>query len=329
MEFTSYQIVSNNTASLNTGSYLNLVEYSMFVRGYVGDVWYGFSANDAIELGVWDLDNNLVGWQILNQSKSYNEISLSYTNTLNFPVGYSYKELKPDFTLYKNEKILVNPPEQLSSSFGILSGSYILTYNFTREMAGTSNNPLVIKDISPSRKELKLVPLNSSTLQYDTFCQKKVLISDIASLYILSLKDCPYSQIYSQISSLYSNEIATLRTLFFLVSDDATVQFFKNLYEDFIKYIVSSNGNSNLIRIQGIQTYFNNFLLSNANSIISFDDIDTYFVGVVSAIIERKFAPIGPSPSQKYIDAKAFVYDFFTKYYSYNKRTRLYYFRIK
>ena len=144
MEFTSYQIVSNNTASLNTGSYLNLVEYSMFVRGYVGDVWYGFSANDAIELGVWDLDNNLVGWQILNQSKSYNEISLSYTNTLNFPVGYSYKELKPDFTLYKNEKILVNPPEQLSSSFGILSGSYILTYNFTREMAGTSNNPLVI-----------------------------------------------------------------------------------------------------------------------------------------------------------------------------------------
>ena len=144
MEFTSYQLVGQNTASLNTGSYLNRVEYSLFTKGFASDLWYGFSSNDAIELGVWDRNENLLGWQTINQSKSYNAVTLSYTNTLNFPVTYSYLELNPDFTLYKNQKILVNPAEELSSSFHILSGSYFLTYNFVREMAGTITNPLVI-----------------------------------------------------------------------------------------------------------------------------------------------------------------------------------------
>ena len=78
---------------------------------------------------------------------------------------FSGKALSGD-TVMQNQKILVNPSEQLSSSFNIQSGSYYITYNFTREMAGTLVNPLVIKEISPSRKELKLVPLNTFSNSY-------------------------------------------------------------------------------------------------------------------------------------------------------------------
>jgi len=314
MQFNAYQLVSDNSASLNTGSYLNRVEYSLFVKGYVSDLWYGSSANDVIELGVWDRSSqNLIGWQTLNQSKNYNSVTLSYTNTLNSSVTFSYRELEPEFILYKNEKILVNPSEQLSASFQLLSGSYFLTYNFTREMAGSPIDSLVIKDISPSRKELKLVPLSVSTPAYNAFCNKKILLSDVSSLYIGSLKNLPYSQIYSEISSQYQSEIATIQTVFFLTTEAATVQFFRNLYEDFI--IFSPAPNNSIIRIQGIHTYFNNYLLSNLNNIVSFDEIDNQFKGYVSASIERKFAPTGLHPIKQYVDAKAFVYDFFTKYY--------------
>jgi PKD repeat protein len=323
MEFTSYEMVSENTASLNTGSYLNQTEYSMFVNGFSSDLWYGFSASDVIEFSVWDSSNNFIGWNVLNQSKNYNEITLSYLNTLNFPVTYSYAELQTDFILYKNAGILVNPCEELSSSMGILDGSYFLTYNFTREMAGTPTNPLVIKDISPSSLEIKLTPLSSSNAIYDAFCQKLILFSDVIPLYLQGVKSCPYSQIYSEISPVYQSQINTIKSVFYLTTDGAMVSFLQNLYEDFVIYTtipkMTSNGdvsvNDRLIRIQGIQTYFNNYLLSNSNTVGDFSDIDNQYNGFVSASIERKFYPIGQHPSQQYVEAKAFVYDFFTKFF--------------
>lgn len=321
MEYTSYQLVGDNTASLNTGSYLNRVEYSLFVKGFTSDLWYGFSANDTIELGVWGRDQNLISWKTINQEKTYNPVTLSFTNTLNFPVTYSYRELIPDFILYKNAKVLVSPPEELSASFQIQSGSYVLTYNFVREMAGTINAPLVVKDISSTRKEVKLIPLSASTPAYNAFCQKKVLVTDISSLYIDSVKDCPYSNIYSQVAPVYPTEIGIIRSIFFLTTEAATVQFFKNLYEDQWIYHSTENGvKTDTIRIQGIRTYFNNFLLSNSEKIVDFAEVDGYFMGFVSASIERKFAPIGPHPIQPYVNAKAFVFDFFTRYF-YNQIT--------
>lgn len=184
MEFTSYQIVSDNSASLNTGSYLNRTEYSLFTNGFATDLWYGVSDKDVVEFGVWDRENNLVGWDILHNSKSYTQITRSYLNALDFPTTYSYSELISELILYKNSKILVNPPEDLSSSLGLYNGSFYFVYNFTRDMAGHRDNPLVIKDISPSRRELKLVPLNTTDASYEAFCKKQVLVRDVSPLYL-------------------------------------------------------------------------------------------------------------------------------------------------
>lgn len=323
MEFTSYPLVAQNSSSLNTGSYLNRTEYTLFVNGYVTDLWFGFSANDVIEFGVWDRDQNFIGWNVLNQSKSFSEITLSYLNTLDFPVTYSYSELLTDFTLFKNEKVLINPAEELKAATGLTSGSYFLVYNFTREMAGNSQSPLIIKEISPSRKELKLYPLSSSNASYDAFVMKEILLRDVSPLYLQSVKNCPYDQIYSKISPLYQTQINTIKNVFFFNTDGAVITFLKNLYEDFIVFTSTplvlttgaSSTNDKLIRIQGIQTYFNNFLLSNSNNVMNFSDVDSQFNGFVSASIERKFSPIGPHPSQEYVNAKAFIYDFFTKYF--------------
>lgn len=323
MEFTSYPLVAKNTASLNTGSYLNRTEYTLFVNGYAPDLWFGFSANDVIEFGAWDREQNFVGWNVLNQSKSFNEITLSYLNTLDFPVTYSYSELLTDFLLYKNESVLVSPPEQLRQATGLAEGSFQFVYNFTREMAGTINNPLVIKEISPSRKELKLVPLSSSDASYEAFCKREVLLRDVSPLYLQSVKTCPYEQIYARVNSSYQAEINTIKSVFFLNTDGALITFLKNLYEDFVIFTTTprelpsgaTSSNDRLIRIQGIQTYFNNYLLSNSNTVVNFSEVDRQFNGFVSASIERKFSPIGEHPAEQYVKAKTFVYDFFTKHY--------------
>ena len=296
MQFTSYKLISTHTSSLNFGSYLNSTEYSLFVNGTSPDFWYGMSKNDVIELGVWDRRNNFIGWNILPHKS------------------------EPEFTIYKNNKILLSPTEELSSSFGILDGSYFLTYNFTRNMAGDITDPLLIKDISPSRRELKLIPTKNSPI-YEAFCNSKIVLGDASPIYLKLTAQCPYEKIYNNISTLYANQINTIKSLFFLNNDGNIITFLKNLYEDLIIYTnisttnIGDSNNGQIIKLQGINTYFNNYLISNSQSVVSFTDIDSTFNGFVSASVERKFKPIGNNLSKEYIDAKLFVYDFFTKYF--------------
>jgi len=316
-------MVSDNTSSLNTASYLNRTEHSLLVNGFTSDLWYGYSPNDAIELSVWDRSNNFIGWNVITQSNKYIDVQLSYLNTVDISVPYSYTELQSDFILYKNDKILVNPNDQISSSFGIVDGSYFLVYNFTRDMAGNFASPLVIKDISPSRREIKLIPISGHNKSYDAFVNKKVLLKDVSPLYQSAVQNCLCNQIYNRISPLYKDEINIIKTIFFLTTDGEVVTFLQSLYTDSIIHIsnpvikngVLINNSGSGFRIQGIHTYFENYLLSNSDNIVDFSDLDNTFNGYVSASIERKFSPVGLHPLPPYVKAKAFVYDFFTKYY--------------
>ena len=146
-----YPYITDNPVNINTGSYFDQKETELFLQGSVEDLWFGFSETDVLELSVFDLDQNPIGWATTNTDKKYKTVTLSYLNTLNEPVQYSYQELLSDFILYRNTKTLVDPTEQLPSLFGVTEGSYLLSYNFVREMAGMPDDPLVIKDISPSR----------------------------------------------------------------------------------------------------------------------------------------------------------------------------------
>lgn len=320
MEYTSYQITSTETNSLNTGSYLNRTDYSMFVGGFVGDLWYGFSSNDVLEIGVYDRTQTPIDWKTVHQEKNYKFSQYSYFNVQNVPVTYSYAELLPDFILYKNEKVLISPPVEIDKAFNITQGSYVLTYNFTREMAGTPASPLIIKDISPSRTELKIVPVGETTLQYEAFCKKTIQMGDVSPLYLQLIEYCPISQIYGQISSQYTNQINTIKNLFFLATDGEMVNFIRNLYEDLYVYTnppTSSMGTmvadpDVLLRIQGIKTYFNNYLRSNVHTLSTFDNIDNQFYSFVDVAIQRKFISLGPNPSAEYVAAKKFLKDFFT-----------------
>jgi len=295
----------------------------MYVKGFQPDLWFGLSEYDVVEVGLWDRDKNQMGWDTFYQSKSYDTVTISYYNTINNVVTYSYQELKPNYILHKTQNILMDPAAQVSASFYIPSGSFFITYNTTREMAGNPANLLIIKDIAPSRKELKLYPISSFNDSYMAFCQHKFLMNDVSSLYVDLVENCPYGNIYNKVSLFYTNEINTIKNLFFIPSDGGMLMFFKNIYEDLLLYsstpVLSTMGvevvSQNFIRIQGIRTYFNNYLLSNSATIVDFDILDSHFQGFVSASIERKFSAAGQHPSQEYVNAKAFVYDFFTKYF--------------
>lgn len=309
-----YQYVTDNPNHINTGSYFNKSESDMFISGFGTDLWYGFSEMDVIELSVFDLDENQIGWDTINTEKEYKKVTLTYLNALDQPVQYSYNELLSDFTLYKNTKILVNPIEQLSSSFGITQGSYVLSYNFVREMAGSPTDPLVVKDISPSRKEVKLIPSNKNNPRFEAFCKKKFQIKDVAPVLLQQTNQCPYDQIYSKIKEKYANEIAFLKQLLFLDTDSALISFIKTLYQDNIIYTAppANEELEKVKRTQGIKGYYQNFILSNYETISDFAEIENLYNDFVTIRIDKQFSPYGIQKNSEFVNAKKFLYDFFT-----------------
>lgn len=319
-----YSITGSLTGSLISGSFLNEQDTALFTLSQSQDVWYGFSRKDVIELSVFDpVDDSLLKWGVVEQAKVYHTQSLTYLNALNIPQTYTYNELDNTFILYKNNTILVHPIEDLYS-LNEVGGSYRLSYVFTRNMAGSQTETLSIKDISPSRTEIKLLPSGQADVEYTAFCLKKFPVRDVAPVLLNVTQKCPYDQIYSVVSKLpeYQNGIKVLKFIFFLSDDGDVLNFLKNLYEDFVQYTLVSNAQAEagleptrITRIQGIKTYFNNYLLTNYDSITDFTELENRFSDFVNVRLNQRFSQFLNQTGKDYTDARQFCYDFFFTYY--------------
>ena len=319
-----YTILGEFTGSIKSGSFLNIKDTELFYVSQSTDVWFGFSFNDSIEISTFSTDDQTFqSWNTLNQDKQFQIVNLTYVDNLNIPQGYSYKELVKPFTLYKNNKILLQPASDLNKT-GITEGNYIISYNFIREMAGSPSTPLIIKEISPSRTEIKLIPSGKSDIQYDSFCVKKFPIRDVASILSSISKNLPYDKIYKDMNDFpkYQDGISFLKFVFFLPDDGSVVNFLKNLYEDYIKYtsvtptvVIDGIQPTVITRIQGIKTYYNNFLLQNYEFIADFDGIKQKYIDFVNFRLDERFGQFSNLQEQGYKDARQFCYDFFVSYF--------------
>lgn len=316
-----FPIISNFSGSIYSGSYLGVQDTSLFLISQSADIFFGYSARDITEMTVFDVLDNQISWSLLDKDKVYKTVTLTYSDALNNPQNYTYNELDNQFVTYQNKKILLDPINDLSSS-GIFGGAFKLSYIFSRDMAGSLENKLVINEISPSRTEIKLLPKGENTIPYTSFCIKKFPISDISSILLSITQKCPYDKIYNIMYDQYKSSIQFLQTLFFLPDNGSIITFLKNLYEDYIKYtslsqtqIDSELDPTRIYRIQGIKSYFNNYLLQGYNIITDFDDIEKQFDNFVNIRVEQAFSQYKGQISQNYINAKMFCYDFFATYY--------------
>lgn len=311
-----YPTTSEITASLNSGSYLSQLDYNLFVNSNdQSDFWYSTSVKDVIQLSVYDLNKNLIHWKVINNVAEYKEHNnLSYCDSKGNVIPYSYKETVFNRPLYKTNKILVNPTNDLSKS-NVSTGSYILSYQFVRNMVGSSENTLTIKEISPSKTELKLIPSSDFSIEYRAFCLGKIQLNNVSPLYTNSTKEFPVVSLYEKSSSDPENlsAINLIKNLFFIPNDNSFVEFLDGLYEDYIKYSnPHDDGNKSYVKIQGIKTHFNNFLISNSDNIFTFDDIKKQFELIVS---ERLATLFSNYQGVGYLSAKNYLFDLFVSDY--------------
>lgn len=319
-----YSVLGSVTGSLLSASFLSLQDTELFSVSQSQDIWFGFSANDVIEFSIYDTsDDSLLNWATLKQEKTFSTNSLTFLDSLNIPKTFTYQELDKTFTLFKNNSILANPIEDLIT-IGATGGSFRVSYVFSRDMAGSPAETLSIKDISPSRTEVKLVPSGKADIEYNAFCLKMFPVRDVAPVLLNITKKCPYDQIYAIVSKLpeYKNSIAFLKFIFFLPDDGSVLTFLKNLYEDFVQYTLISETQATagieptrITRIQGIRTYFSNYLLTNLDSVSDFDSIERKFSSFINLRLDQRFNQFNIQTGTNYANARKFCYDFFFRFF--------------
>ena len=311
-----YAILGEYTGSVQSGSILNDKDSGLFYVSQSQDIWFGLSSNDAIEVSAFTTnDQTLISWGTLDQSKEYQTVTLTYMDNLNVPHSYSYNELVNPFDIYKNQSILLQPNSDLGG-IGVTDGNCLVSYNFIREMAGSPSSSLTIKEISNSRTEVKLIPTGKADTEYDSFCVKKFPIRDVATVLMSITNDLPFDTVYKAMNSLsqYQSGIDFLKFVFFLPDDGSVINFLKNLYEDFIQY-KSSPFSQITTRIQGIKSYYTNFLLQNYEQIADFDDIEQQYSNFVNVRLDEGFSQLKNIQNQGITDARQFCFDFFVVYF--------------
>ena len=319
-----YTQLNTYIGSINSNICLSETDVPLLYDSQNKDIWFGISANDVIEVGTYSTDDQTtLNWGIVGRDKQFQTVTLTYLDNLNNINRYSYSELITPFTIYKNQSILLTPSYDLAN-IGITEGNYIVSYNFTREMAGNILEPLIIKEISNTRTEIKLIPQKQADARFNSFCIKKFPVKDVAPVLLSITKNLPYDKIYKEMSSLsqYTSGIEFLKFMFFLSNDGDVVNFLRNLYEDYIKYTflspsqTTSNSEPTTIkRIQGIRTYYNNFLLQSYELIADFDGIKQKFINFVNLRLDQRFGPFLNLAEEGYKNARQFCYDFFVVYF--------------
>ena len=147
----------NSTMSISqlgtsNGMYLSTSDLSLlnWMTGS-NNIWYGLSTYDNIELSIWDLNQNQIGWGIITGSVINNTSSLAYLNALNISIPVNLYQSNNQFIIYNNSELLSNPITDLTSIGYYTTGSSYLVYNMIRNIVGSYSNQLIIEQISPSR----------------------------------------------------------------------------------------------------------------------------------------------------------------------------------
>ena len=184
-----FNILNENLNGLNYISYLNETDSGLYLQPIDKDFTFGSTDvdKDVIEFGVYDIDKNLLILEILTGSYTNKKVNYQYVDTDgNSFVDYYYQSTG-NFIQDKDKNLLFDISSIITDLINVSSSlTASLADNFYVSVNPVINkfsvdDPLVIKEISNSRKEIKLVKsFNNEFVEnviYLTFSDQQILLN--------------------------------------------------------------------------------------------------------------------------------------------------------
>ncbi len=271
-KYTNIDDINNKTQ--NVGQYLQAEDLFIVSKNEIEETDFGECKYDVMEVSIYDINNNLL------PHKSGNNVAYIKTGDIK---NYMY-----NITNKGGQKELAINAEKLLNDLGFTNGILKININFVRYRVGSENEleRVWIQEISPSREEIRIVPLKTKDSKINEKTNKEFL-----NLQNLN-KDFKYyrKSLINSIDSFEGNFLdsidSTLETqfgkdFFNIVRKDFGLSRFDNIrkkiYEDFK---------------QSVTYYLNNryYDIRESNygrkSEIRFEDCEQYDFGMLTSTIK-------------------------------------------
>jgi hypothetical protein len=138
-----------NSKTDNEGQYLQSEDLFIVSKKEIEDTEFGDCERDVMEVSVYDINNNLL------PHKTGNNVAYIKPNNI--------KDYLYNITNKGGQKELAINIEKLLNDLGFTNGILKVNINFVRNKVGTDNDMtrVWIQEISPSREEIRIVPLKT------------------------------------------------------------------------------------------------------------------------------------------------------------------------
>jgi len=314
-----YSYLSFNESTLNTGiasgSYFAPNLQELYEQKFVdAEHYFGSSDNDLVEFTLYNSSQEAIAFNRVVPTISYSIIQGSYYDINNKLSYYVFAKPFTNFTKFNNE-LLLNTQDILSKT-QVSPGLYYVLYNFVRNVAGNDQNKLVIKEISPSRTEIRLSFAFNPTLSVkagldatktSAFADKKYLFLQISSLVNQVIDNNPISQTFVANTANYNYfEIAQNLGL---KSTAQLQQFIIDTYVGFDKIQNLSNADDQVVqqstKFIGIDDQLKNFTYTYNSTEFSKDEILLAFKTIVTKVSQDRIlqkTSINPAQLQTTLD---------------------------
>ena len=154
-----YDYLTINEQDLSYGivsaSYLSSDLQSLYEQQIVdNEAFFGDTNDDIIELSIYNSNQQPILFNRIIPSTTFSIVESSYRDINNQPQSYKVANPFTNYALNNNDLLLHT---QFDLRINELSpGLYYTLYNPIRNIAGNPTNKLFIKEISPSRTEIRL-----------------------------------------------------------------------------------------------------------------------------------------------------------------------------
>ena len=299
----SLEILSINEEGLQSGivsaSYFNDDLQELYNQSVIDrENYFGESSNDVIEFSLFNSNQELLSTNKIIPTVSYSVLQGEYLDANNKLQSYTVNKAFTNI-LKTDNKVLLNIQSELQQ-IGVSTGLYHGLYNFTRNIAGNDTYKLVIKEISPSRTEIRFslafnaTSNSESELEYkriSAFSQKKYLLLDIMSR-LESVIDL------NEISNTFSNytDVDIKNNVIYNLgfnNQSELLEFILSIYSGVDK-IVTYHGNTDDVLIEeykqvsGIIRQLKNFIYSYNATEFSDTELISAFESIITKISQDK-----------------------------------------
>jgi hypothetical protein len=231
--------------------------------------FFGDSNDDILELSVYNSNQEPILFNRVIPKTTYSIVQSTYRDVNNVQRSYRVANPFTNYALYGNELLLHT---QFDLKFDELSpGLYYVLYNPIKNIAGNTTNRLFIKEISPSRTEIRLSYAFNPTLnevnsldsvKISAFADKKFVFLQIIDEIIPVIDRNPIDESFNANSENF-NYLKYAQLLGFKSSAELQ-EFINTVYVGYNKIVNLSNDPNSVIsqniKFAGIAEQIKNFI---------------------------------------------------------------------